>query len=197
MARWESTSRALAVDTNVLRLPIDRTAEDEPELVISGSGIVGVAFSPSGSAIVATHVGSDDLVRTEAYGGVPVSWTTHRWQPEQLTALEWGDHLPFAHEPRVVVLKPEDVQGSGDVKYHLGTSTDVDVAGHSVHLSLQPNPSHLEAVDPVVVGKVRARQDMAGDTRRRSVMGILMHGDAAFAGRSCGLAAGAGLASPR
>ena len=80
--------------------------------------------------------------------------------------------------------KPDDVQGSGDVKYHLGTSTDVEVAGHSVHLSLQPNPSHLEAVDPVVVGKVRARQDQAGDTQRRSsVMAILMHGDAAFAGQ--------------
>ena len=80
--------------------------------------------------------------------------------------------------------KPDDVQGSGDVKYHLGTSTDIDVAGRRVHLSLQPNPSHLEAVDPVVVGKVRARQDQAGDTKvRRSVMAILMHGDAAFAGQ--------------
>ena len=80
--------------------------------------------------------------------------------------------------------KPDDVQGSGDVKYHLGTSTDLEVAGHSVHLSLQPNPSHLEAVDPVVVGKVRARQDRAGDTKaRKSVMAILMHGDAAFAGQ--------------
>ena len=79
---------------------------------------------------------------------------------------------------------PDDVQGSGDVKYHLGTSTDVEIAGRTVHLSLQPNPSHLEAVDPVVVGKVRARQDMAGDTKgRHSVMGILMHGDAAFAGQ--------------
>jgi 2-oxoglutarate dehydrogenase E1 component len=80
--------------------------------------------------------------------------------------------------------KPDDVQGSGDVKYHLGTSTDVEIAGHNVHLSLQPNPSHLEAVDPVVVGKVRARQDQAGDTKTRStVMAILMHGDAAFAGQ--------------
>ena len=80
--------------------------------------------------------------------------------------------------------KPDDVQGSGDVKYHLGTSTDVEIAGKTVHLSLQPNPSHLEAVDPVVVGKVRARQDMAGDNKqRRTVMGILMHGDAAFAGQ--------------
>ncbi len=80
--------------------------------------------------------------------------------------------------------KPDDVQGSGDVKYHLGTSTDIEAGGHAVHISLQPNPSHLEAVDPVVVGKVRARQDAAGDTKtRRSVMGILMHGDAAFAGQ--------------
>jgi len=80
--------------------------------------------------------------------------------------------------------KPDDVQGSGDVKYHLGTSTDLEVAGRSVHLSLQPNPSHLEAVNPVVVGKVRARQDQEGDTKaRRSVMAILMHGDAAFAGQ--------------
>ncbi len=80
--------------------------------------------------------------------------------------------------------KPDSVQGSGDVKYHLGTSTDIEIGGHNVHLSLQPNPSHLEAVDPVVVGKVRARQDEAGDVKRRSsVMAILMHGDAAFAGQ--------------
>jgi 2-oxoglutarate dehydrogenase E1 component len=80
--------------------------------------------------------------------------------------------------------KPDDVQGSGDVKYHLGTSTDIEIGGRMVHLSLQPNPSHLEAVDPVVIGKVRARQDMASDIdTRRSVMGILLHGDAAFAGQ--------------
>ena len=80
--------------------------------------------------------------------------------------------------------KPDDVQGSGDVKYHLGTSTDVEIAGHDIHLSLQPNPSHLEAVDPVVIGKVRSRQDTLGDTRgRKTVMAVLMHGDAAFAGQ--------------
>ena len=80
--------------------------------------------------------------------------------------------------------QPDDVQGSGDVKYHLGTSTDVELDGHPVHISLQPNPSHLEAVDPVVMGKVRARQDCADDTQnRRGVMGILIHGDAAFAGQ--------------
>ncbi len=94
---------------------------------------------------------------------------------------------PFAKvfaEFKGVSANPDDVQGSGDVKYHLGTSTDIEIGGRAVHLSLQPNPSHLEAVDPVVVGKVRARQDMRGDTKgRRSVMGILLHGDAAFAGQ--------------
>ncbi|MGH7101984.1 MAG: 2-oxoglutarate dehydrogenase E1 component [Acetobacteraceae bacterium] len=79
---------------------------------------------------------------------------------------------------------PDDVQGAGDVKYHLGTSTDVEIDGRHLHLSLQPNPSHLEAVDSVVMGKVRARQDTAGDApTRRKVLGILVHGDAAFAGQ--------------
>ncbi len=78
---------------------------------------------------------------------------------------------------------PEHVHGSGDVKYHLGTSADREVAGKTVHLSLAANPSHLEAVNPVVLGKVRAKQQQRGDEARREVAGILMHGDAAFAGQ--------------
>jgi len=78
---------------------------------------------------------------------------------------------------------PEDVQGSGDVKYHLGTSADRELGGHLVHLSLAANPSHLEAVDPVVLGKARAKQDQQGDHDRSQVMGLLMHGDAAFCGQ--------------
>jgi len=78
---------------------------------------------------------------------------------------------------------PDHVHGSGDVKYHLGTSTDREVGGRTVHLSLAANPSHLEAVNPVVLGKVRAKQRQRGDTRREQVAGILMHGDAAFAGQ--------------
>jgi 2-oxoglutarate dehydrogenase E1 component len=78
---------------------------------------------------------------------------------------------------------PEHVHGSGDVKYHLGTSGDRDVGGQTIHLSLAANPSHLEAVDPVVLGKVRAKQLQRGDTERSEVAGILMHGDAAFAGQ--------------
>ncbi len=78
---------------------------------------------------------------------------------------------------------PEHVHGSGDVKYHLGTSADREVDGTTVHLSLTANPSHLEAVNPVVLGKVRAKQQQRGDETRREVAGILMHGDAAFAGQ--------------
>ncbi|WP_404381613.1 2-oxoglutarate dehydrogenase E1 component [Caenispirillum salinarum] len=78
---------------------------------------------------------------------------------------------------------PDDVQGSGDVKYHLGTSADREFDGKKVHLSLQANPSHLEVVDPVVLGKVRAKQEQLGDTERKRVLGILLHGDAAFAGQ--------------
>ena len=78
---------------------------------------------------------------------------------------------------------PEDIGGSGDVKYHLGTSTDRTFEGNTVHLSLTANPSHLEAVDPVVVGKVRAKQVQHGDDDRTQVMALLMHGDAAFAGQ--------------
>jgi 2-oxoglutarate dehydrogenase E1 component len=78
---------------------------------------------------------------------------------------------------------PEDVQGSGDVKYHLGTSSDREFDGKVVHLSLLPNPSHLEAVNPIVLGKVRAKQAQRGDDERTKVMGLLLHGDAAFIGQ--------------
>ncbi|RFP90091.1 2-oxoglutarate dehydrogenase E1 component [Rhodobacteraceae bacterium 63075] len=88
--------------------------------------------------------------------------------------------------------KPEDVDGSGDVKYHLGASSDREFDGNSVHLSLTANPSHLEAVNPVVLGKVRAKQDQLNDTDRTQVMGILLHGDAAFAGQGV-VAEGFGL----
>jgi len=78
----------------------------------------------------------------------------------------------------------EEPLGSGDVKYHLGTSCDRKLSnGNQVHLSLTANPSHLEAVDPVVSGKTRAKQYVMKDTNRTRVMSILLHGDAAFAGQ--------------
>ncbi|WP_417279943.1 2-oxoglutarate dehydrogenase E1 component [Celeribacter sp.] len=79
--------------------------------------------------------------------------------------------------------KPEDVDGSGDVKYHLGASSDREFDGNKVHLSLTANPSHLEAVNPVVLGKARAKTDQNKDPERTSVIPVLLHGDAAFAGQ--------------
>ncbi len=81
--------------------------------------------------------------------------------------------------------KPDDVEGSGDVKYHLGASSDRSFDGNNVHLSLTANPSHLEIVDPVVLGKVRAKQDQhgCGPGERTPVLPLLIHGDAAFAGQ--------------
>ncbi len=79
--------------------------------------------------------------------------------------------------------KPDEVEGSGDVKYHLGASSDREFDGNTVHLSLTANPSHLEAVNPVVLGKARAKQSQMGDTGRTKVLPLLLHGDAAFAGQ--------------
>ena len=79
---------------------------------------------------------------------------------------------------------PEDVQGDGDVKYHLGYSHNRRTRrGREIHLSLSPNPSHLEAVNPVVEGIVRAKQGYLGDGERRRVVPVLFHGDAAFTGQ--------------
>jgi 2-oxoglutarate dehydrogenase E1 component len=85
------------------------------------------------------------------------------------------------HEFAGGATNPADVGGSGDVKYHLGTSSDREFDGNKVHLTLLPNPSHLEAVDPVVLGKARAVQTIRGDHRGKTVLPILLHGDAAFA----------------
>ena len=80
--------------------------------------------------------------------------------------------------------KPDDVQGSGDVKYHLGSSSDRSFDGNLVHLSLTANPSHLEAVNPVVLGKARAKQDQNGDqVNRTTALPLLLHGDASFPGQ--------------
>ena len=79
---------------------------------------------------------------------------------------------------------PDDIGGSGDVKYHLGTSTDREFDGHKVHMSLVANPSHLEAADPVVLGKTRAIQTIASDlVEHTHSLPVLIHGDAAFAGQ--------------
>jgi 2-oxoglutarate dehydrogenase E1 component len=125
------------------------------------------------------------IIETAANGGVReiAIGMPHRGRLNTLVNIVKKPLVALFSEFGGASAKPEDVQGSGDVKYHLGTSTDLFINNNKVHLSLQPNPSHLEAVDPVVVGKIRARLDMTGDKSRRSAMAIMMHGDAAFAGQ--------------
>jgi 2-oxoglutarate dehydrogenase E1 component len=109
----------------------------------------------------------------------------HRGRLNVLTQVMGKPHRAIFHEFKGGSAAPDDVEGSGDVKYHLGASSDREFDGNKVHLSLTANPSHLEIVNPVVLGKVRAKQDQHGATPedRTMVMPLLMHGDAAFAGQ--------------
>ena len=107
----------------------------------------------------------------------------HRGRLNVLSNVMGKPYRAIFHEFAGGATNPADVGGSGDVKYHLGTSSDREFDGISVHLSLLPNPSHLEAVDPVVLGKARAAQTIKGDSDGDTVLPILLHGDAAFAGQ--------------
>ena len=109
----------------------------------------------------------------------------HRGRLNVLTQVMGKPYRALFHEFQGGSAKPDEVEGSGDVKYHLGASSDREFDGNKVHLSLTANPSHLEIVDPVVLGKARAKQDQHGATpdERTMVLPLLMHGDAAFAGQ--------------
>ncbi|MDE1938908.1 MAG: 2-oxoglutarate dehydrogenase E1 component [Alphaproteobacteria bacterium] len=108
----------------------------------------------------------------------------HRGRLNVLANLLSKPYRQIFHEFQGGSVNPSEVQGSGDVKYHLGASSDREFDGNHVHLSLTPNPSHLEAADPVVLGKSRAKQAQLGDRiTRASVLPLLLHGDAAFAGQ--------------
>src|SRR6476660_5332409 len=109
----------------------------------------------------------------------------HRGRLNVLAQVLGKPHRAIFHEFKGGSSSPDEIEGSGDVKYHLGASSDREVDGNHVHLSVTANPSHLEIVDPVVLGKVRAKQDQLGATRedRTMVMPLLISGDAAFAGQ--------------
>ena len=116
----------------------------------------------------------------------------HRGRLNVLSQVMAKPHRAIFHEFKGGSASPDDVEGSGDVKYHLGASSDREFDGNKVHLSLTANPSHLEIVDPVVMGKARAKQDqLFGRARgeivpqedRAKVLPLLLHGDAAFAGQ--------------
>jgi len=113
----------------------------------------------------------------------------HRGRLNVLANVMGKPHRAIFNEFKGGSFKPDEVEGSGDVKYHLGASSDREFDGNEVHLSLTANPSHLEIVNPVVLGKVRAKQDKLepknerGSRPRDTVMPLLLHGDAAFAGQ--------------
>jgi 2-oxoglutarate dehydrogenase E1 component len=109
----------------------------------------------------------------------------HRGRLNVLAQVMGKPHRAIFHEFKGGSSTPNEIEGSGDVKYHLGASSDREFDQNKVHLSLTANPSHLEIVDPVVLGKVRAKQDQLGATRedRTMVMPLLIHGDASFAGQ--------------
>ena len=107
----------------------------------------------------------------------------HRGRLNVLSNVMGKPYRAIFHEFAGGATNPADVGGSGDVKYHLGTSSDREFDGNKVHLSLLPNPSHLEAVDPVVLGKARAIMTLKGDKHGKKVLPVLLHGDAAFAGQ--------------
>jgi 2-oxoglutarate dehydrogenase E1 component len=111
----------------------------------------------------------------------------HRGRLNVLAAVMGKPYQVIFHEFQGGSSLPSDVEGSGDVKYHLGASSDREFDGNSVHLSLTANPSHLEIVNPVVIGKARAKQAFTlranANAGRGHVLPLLMHGDAAFAGQ--------------
>jgi 2-oxoglutarate dehydrogenase E1 component len=127
----------------------------------------------------------DTLIEQAAHAGVEecVMGMPHRGRLNVLAhVLRKPVEMIFAEFEGVFL--PKGVQGDGDVKYHLGYSYDYTTrAGRRIHLSMSSNASHLEAIDPVVQGIVRAKQSYLGDEQRRRVMPILMHGDAAFTGQ--------------
>ncbi|MFT6084234.1 MAG: 2-oxoglutarate dehydrogenase E1 component [Alphaproteobacteria bacterium] len=122
--------------------------------------------------VTASNLGVVDIVF-----GMP-----HRGRLNVLSAVMEKPYVKILNEFQGGSANPEDIGGSGDVKYHLGASGDRTIDGKNLHLSLVANPSHLEAVNPVVIGKVRAKQEFYNSDRTK-VMPVLLHGDAAFAGQ--------------
>jgi len=128
----------------------------------------------------------EHIVRRGAALGVEevVIGMAHRGRLNVMSQVMGKPHRAIMNELKGGTYVPEGVAGSGDMKYHLGASTDREFDGRKVHLSLTANPSHLEIADPVVLGKARAKQDQKGDREKRiSVLPLLIHGDAAFAGQ--------------
>lgn len=130
-------------------------------------------------------VALEEIAKTSSNLGIEeiVVGMPHRGRLNVLTSFMQKPYLAMLAEFQGKSANPDFIHSSGDVKYHLGYSVDRNFGNKKVHMSLTPNPSHLEAVNPVVLGKVRAKQDLIQDEQRSKALGILLHGDAAFCGQ--------------
>jgi 2-oxoglutarate dehydrogenase E1 component len=183
--RIEGEDKAIAFTPEGKKAILNKLAEAEGFETFSAKKFVGTkrfgldggeALIPALEQIIKVggNLGAKDIVLGMA----------HRGRLNVLANVMAKPYRAIFHEFKGGTSNPEDVAGSGDVKYHMGASADRDFAGTKVHLSLTANPSHLEAVNPVVLGKARAKQHQHGDrTARTTVIPLLLHGDAAFAGQ--------------
>ena len=127
----------------------------------------------------------EEIIQTSAQDNLKeiVFGMAHRGRLSILTKVINKPYYAVFSEFKGGIFVPDDINLPGDVKYHLAFSSDIEIDGRSIHLTLTPNPSHLETVNSVVLGRVRAKQDLINDKERDKVMGILLHGDAALCGQ--------------
>lgn len=183
--RMEGQDKAIEFTVNGKKAILSKVIEAEEWEKFLGRKYVGTkrfgldggeAMIPAMESII--KYGGQYGVREIVYG------MAHRGRLNMLANVLAKPFRVIFHEFAGGSANPEDVGGSGDVKYHLGTSTDREFDGINVHMSLVANPSHLEAVDPVVLGKSRSLQTMRNDLgAHEQVLPVLIHGDAAFAGQ--------------
>src|SRR4029078_9434591 len=177
-------SRAAALGADVQRRIIERLNAAEAFETFLGKKYLGQKrFSLEGAEALIPML--DALLSAAADGGMRevVLGTAHRGRLNMLVNTVGKSYNQIFREFEGA-LDPSSVQGSGDVKYHVGASgTHRSPAGATCGVTLASNPSHLEAVDPVVEGMARAKGDCIDDAERNHVLPVLVHGDAAFAGQ--------------
>ena len=183
--RMEGRDKAIEFTENGKKAILNKVIEAEQWEKFLGKKYVGTkrfgldggeAMIPALESVI--KYGGQYGVREIVYG------MAHRGRLNVLANVMGKPYRVIFHEFSGGSANPDDVGGSGDVKYHLGTSTDREFDGINVHMSLVANPSHLEAVDPVVLGKARAIQTFRSDLEAHAeVLPVLIHGDAAFAGQ--------------
>ncbi|MFY9287189.1 MAG: 2-oxoglutarate dehydrogenase E1 component [Alphaproteobacteria bacterium] len=188
--RIEENNNTPHYDTNAKRHIMQRLTAGEAFEKFLATKFVGVKrFGLEGAE--ATVPALDAAIARAAEQGLRevVIGMAHRGRLNMLTNILGKAFTAMFAEFQGIAAYPDSVQGSGDVKYHLGTSIDRDFNGRMVHLTMNPNPSHLEWVNPVVTGRVRAKQQQRSGGVNISeeacdqVMALLIHGDAAFAGQ--------------